>query len=99
MAVHNKRMPGSSWRSSTRCSSIPMTMEIRPSPTYQKTCDSRRVRLNRDKLPARATHHFSRDEALDQIVRSTSSTGNDRGTPRSSAQPGNWSNRTAAIEA
>ncbi len=41
-----------------------MTMEIRPSPTYQKTCDSRRVRLNRDKLPARATHHFSRDEAL-----------------------------------
>ena len=45
-----------------------MTMGIRPNPTYQKTCDSRRVRLNRDKLPARATHHFSRDEALVPFV-------------------------------
>ncbi len=44
-----------------------MTMGIRPRPTYQKTRDNRRIHLNRDKLPARATYHFSRDEALDNL--------------------------------
>ncbi len=44
-----------------------MTMGIRPRPTYQKTRDNRRIHLNRDKLPARATYHFSRDEALVDI--------------------------------
>ena len=38
--------PGSSWRSCIRCSSTPILIDFRSRRTYQKSCDSRRVRLN-----------------------------------------------------
>ena len=44
-----RRTPGSSWRSCIRCSSTPILMDFRCRGTYQKSCDSRRVRLNPDK--------------------------------------------------
>ena len=44
-----RRTPGSSWRNCIRCSSTPILMDFRSRRTYQKSSDSRRVRLIRDK--------------------------------------------------
>ena len=41
-----RRTPGSSWRNCIRCSSTPILIDVRSRRTYQKSSDSRRVRLN-----------------------------------------------------